>query len=305
MSACRITVPVPHAISPGPAETPHVVPGGCERVASTLALQPLLREFGVDLQQLLAQSGLRADLFNNPDNLVPFRHGSRLLGLDRTGCAHLGPLIGRHTPLEALGIVAELVKAAPEARTALNLLSRYLTLSDGGGLAALREDARFQATPMHRMNPVSNALKSSTTSCWHRSGTSFAPCVAAAGCRTRSISCAVGRPTAARTAVSCAHRCASTANRLPWCSTSPGWMCRAQRGPAALEVAGSAGPRHRSPGHGRVACPGAAGASSTAAERRHLDAPGGGGTGDAPAHVGPKAAAARRQVSGDERRGPL
>lgn len=145
MSACRITVTAPHAISPGPAETPHVVPGGCDRVASTLALQPLLREFGVDLQQLLAQSGLRADLFNNPDSLIPFRQGSRLLGLcvDRTGCAHLGLLIGRHTPLEALGIVAELVKAAPDVRTALKLLSRYLTLSDGGGLAALREDARF------------------------------------------------------------------------------------------------------------------------------------------------------------------
>ncbi len=145
MSACRTTVTVPHAISPGPAETPHVVPGGYDRVASTLALQPLLREFGVDLQQLLAQSGLRADLFNNPDNLIPFRQGSRLLGLcvDRTGCAHLGLLIGRHTPLEALGIVAELVKAAPDVRTALKLLSRYLTLSDGGGLAALREDARF------------------------------------------------------------------------------------------------------------------------------------------------------------------
>ena len=68
------------------------------RVASTLALQPLLHEFGIDLAQVLAPSGLPDDLFNHPDNLIPFRQGSRLLGLcvDRTGCAHFGLLIGRH-----------------------------------------------------------------------------------------------------------------------------------------------------------------------------------------------------------------
>ena len=138
-------VTTPRVIAPRTADAPHVVPGGYDRVASTLALKPLLREFGVELEEVLAQSGLPAGLFDQPDNLIPFRQGSRLLGLcvDRTGCAHLGLLIGRHTPLEALGIVAELVKAAPDVRTALKLLSRYLTLSDGGGLAALREDARF------------------------------------------------------------------------------------------------------------------------------------------------------------------
>lgn len=131
------------AISTSPADAPHVVPGGYDRIASTLALKPLLREFGVELEQVLAQSGLPAGLFDQPDNLIPFRQGSRLLGLcvDLTGCAHLGLLIGRHTPLEALGMVADLVKAAPDVRSALNLLSRYLTLSDGGGLATLSEDA--------------------------------------------------------------------------------------------------------------------------------------------------------------------
>lgn len=120
-----------------------VVPGGYDRAASTLALKPLLAEFGVDLQQVLAESGLPLELFNHPDNLVPFRHGSRLLGscVDRTGCPHLGLLIGRHTPLESLGFVSELAEAAPDVRNALRLLSRYLTLSDGGGLLTLSEDA--------------------------------------------------------------------------------------------------------------------------------------------------------------------
>lgn len=122
-----------------------VVPGGYDRAASTLALRPLLDAFGVDLQQVLAESGLPLELFDHPDNLVPFRQGSRLLGLcvDRTGCPHLGLLIGRHTPLESLGFIADLVKAAPDVRHALQLLARYLTLSDGGGLLTLSEDAHL------------------------------------------------------------------------------------------------------------------------------------------------------------------
>ena len=110
-----------------------------------MALQPLLQQFGVDLHELLAESGLPPGMFDHPDNLVPFRDGSRLLGLcvDRTGCAHLGLLIGRHTPLQALGMLADLARAAPDVRSALSLLVRYLKLTDGGGLCALREDGRF------------------------------------------------------------------------------------------------------------------------------------------------------------------
>ena len=79
-----------------------------------MALRPLLKQFEVDLDSLLAESGLPIGLFDHPDNLIPFREGTRLLGLcaDRTGCAHFGLLIGDATPLEALGIVAELAKSA-------------------------------------------------------------------------------------------------------------------------------------------------------------------------------------------------
>ena len=131
------------ATVPDPPAATRVVPSGYDRASSTLALKPLLQEFGVDLQQVLVESGLPLDLFNHPDNLVPFRQGSRLLGLcaDRAGCPHLGLLIGRHTPLESLGFVADLAKAAPDVRSALQLVARYLTLSDGGGLLTLSEDA--------------------------------------------------------------------------------------------------------------------------------------------------------------------
>ena len=118
-----------------------VVPGGYDRVASTMALAPLLEQFGVSLDRLLVESGLPIGLFDHPDNLIPFREGTRLLGLcaDRTGCQHFGLLMGDATPLEAYGIVAELMKSAADARAALKLMCRFVTLPDGGGLLTLSE----------------------------------------------------------------------------------------------------------------------------------------------------------------------
>ncbi len=132
---------------PGPTtvRATGVVPGGYDRVASTMALRPLLEQFEVDLDSLLAESGLPISLFDHPDNLIPFREGTRLLGFcaDRTRCAHIGLLIGEATPFEALGIVAELAKAAADVRAALQLMSRFMTLTDGGGLLTLSETAQF------------------------------------------------------------------------------------------------------------------------------------------------------------------
>lgn len=125
--------------------TGSIVPGGHDRVSSILALRPLLGQFGVDLDTVLAESGLPANQFDNPENLIPFREGSRLLGMcvERTACAHLGLLIGKFTPLESLGMLADLAKSAKDVRDALLLMSRFLTLSDGGGLLTLSEDANL------------------------------------------------------------------------------------------------------------------------------------------------------------------
>ncbi|MEZ5565004.1 MAG: AraC family transcriptional regulator [Gammaproteobacteria bacterium] len=134
-------------ISPPPPITraTGVVPGGYDRVASTMALAPLLKQFEVSLDSLLTESGLPIGLFEHPDNLIPFREGTRLLGLcaDRTGCPHFGLLMGDATPLEAYGIVGELMKSAADVRAALQLMCRFMTLADGGGLLTLSETSQF------------------------------------------------------------------------------------------------------------------------------------------------------------------
>ncbi len=130
---------------PSPAVAYGVVPGGYTRVAAIIALRPLMDSLGVAWSDLRAAAGVPGDPFDDPEKLISFREGSRFLGLcaDRSGCAHLGVLTGSHTSLQALGMVAHLARAAPDVRSALALVSRYLTLTDGGGLASLSEDERY------------------------------------------------------------------------------------------------------------------------------------------------------------------
>lgn len=135
------SAPVPtHPSTPGV-----IVPGGYTRVGAILALRPLLEQMRVSWDALADEFGLRRDQFADPDALIPFRQGSRMLGAcaDRCGCPHLGVLTGKATPLSALGLVAELALAARDVRSALGLVVRHLTLSDGGGLAHLSEGPRY------------------------------------------------------------------------------------------------------------------------------------------------------------------
>ena len=122
-----------------------VVPGGYSRVSVILAMVPLLEQLGVNLDDVLRESGLPADQFNDPENLIPFREAGRLFGIcaDRADCEHFGVLLGKYATLESFGIIADLVKSAPDVRSGLRLLGRYLTLSDGGGLATFSEDGQI------------------------------------------------------------------------------------------------------------------------------------------------------------------
>lgn len=127
------------------ASTRHaIVPGGYSRVGAILALRPLLEQMQVSWDALADEFGLQRDQFADPDHLIPFRLGSRMLGAcaDRCGCPHLGVLTGKATPLSALGLVAEMALAARDVRGALELMVRHLTLSDGGGLAHLSQGPR-------------------------------------------------------------------------------------------------------------------------------------------------------------------
>lgn len=106
------------------------------------AIVPVLRDAGIDPQDLLAEFGLDPSYFEDPENVIPFTTMGRIFlrCVERTGCEHFGLLVGQHSGVSVLGAVGYLVQSAPDLRTALRELSAYLHVHDGGAVVTLSED---------------------------------------------------------------------------------------------------------------------------------------------------------------------
>jgi AraC-like DNA-binding protein len=109
------------------------------RIGATIALPSVLRALGADPAALLAEAGFDPALFDDPDNLVSLAARGRLLNhcVARTGCQHLGLLIGQQGGLQSLGLTGLLVKYSPDVGTALRSLERYLHLHVRGASTTL------------------------------------------------------------------------------------------------------------------------------------------------------------------------
>ncbi len=112
------------------------------RIGGTLALPAVLRSMGANPDELLAEAGFDSKLFDDPDNLVSYAARGRLLAhcVARTGCQHLGLLIGQQGGLHSLGMVGLLVKYSPDVGTALRSLVRHAHLHVRGATTTLALD---------------------------------------------------------------------------------------------------------------------------------------------------------------------
>jgi AraC-like DNA-binding protein len=119
------------------------------RIGTILALPSILRDLGADPAEIVAEAGFELALFDDPDNRISYAARSHLVAhcVARTGCQHLGLLIGQQISLQSLGLVGLLVKYAPDVGTALRNLVQFLhvhvrgavtSLETGGDLAILR-----------------------------------------------------------------------------------------------------------------------------------------------------------------------
>lgn len=115
------------------------------RVGATIGLPAVLQDLGADPAQLLAEVGLELELFDNPDNLLSFSARGRLLEhcVARTGCQHLGLLVGQRGSLQSLGLVGSLVKYSPDLGTALRTLVRFFRHHARGAQATLTVDGQL------------------------------------------------------------------------------------------------------------------------------------------------------------------
>jgi AraC-like DNA-binding protein len=84
----------------------------------------------------VAEAGFDLDVFDDADNVISYAARGRLLKqcVARTGCAHLGLLLGQGGRLSWLGLVGFLVQHSPDVETALRNLERYTYLSVRGGV---------------------------------------------------------------------------------------------------------------------------------------------------------------------------
>jgi AraC-like DNA-binding protein len=115
------------------------------RIGPTIGLPAVLRSLGADPAQLLAEVGLDLSLFDSPDRLLSFSARGRLLEhcVARTGCNHLGLLVGQRAGLQSLGLAGSLVKYSPDVGTALRSLVRFFRHQTRGARATLTVDGQL------------------------------------------------------------------------------------------------------------------------------------------------------------------
>jgi len=125
------------------------------RIGATMGLPAVLRDLGAEPAQLLAEVGLQLSLFDSPDNVLSFSARGRLVEhcVARTGCKHLGLLVGQRSGLQSLGLAGSLVKYSPDVGTALHSLVRFFHHHTRGAKATLAVDGQLAYFGYHIDQP--------------------------------------------------------------------------------------------------------------------------------------------------------
>jgi AraC-like DNA-binding protein len=107
-----------------------IVAKGMVRMAPTMAVPSLLREYGVDPAPLLVEFGLTLAQFDDPELTIPYERRSRMLlrCVEATGCQYFGLLIGQRAGLSVFGPVGFLMQSAPTLRAALDVIVQSFRL---------------------------------------------------------------------------------------------------------------------------------------------------------------------------------
>ncbi len=119
-----------------------LVPAGCARIGPICSIPAVLADLGFDAAQLLSEIGLTPRLLDDPERVMDYREGGRLLAdcAAAAGCAHFGLLVGQRCSMAGLGLVGSLAGAEADVDAALQTIVRYLPLFDRGATLTLRVD---------------------------------------------------------------------------------------------------------------------------------------------------------------------
>ncbi|MBP1178283.1 AraC family transcriptional regulator [Methylobacterium sp. PvR107] len=118
---------------------PETQPVGFIHPEVARALYAVLVEFGANPDALVAEIGLNPALFDGGNALVSYAAFGRLiaLGAERTGCRHLGLLVGQRNTLASLGPVGLLMRNSNTVGDALRALEEQVGKRNWGAVIGL------------------------------------------------------------------------------------------------------------------------------------------------------------------------
>lgn len=112
------------------AATARVPFAGSVRISVARHLPQVLRDFGLDVADVLATAGLSPDLLDDPESLIEYAELQRLLVASEklTKCDYIGLLAGRSNRLADYGLAGRAALCAPTAGEALHTFARHFNL---------------------------------------------------------------------------------------------------------------------------------------------------------------------------------
>ena len=95
-------------------------------------LPEVLREFGIDVREVVLEAGLRPDIFDDPDTLVSYPDVGRLLQVSarHTNCDYIGLLGGQRIRLASMGLAGRIALCADTAGEGLQNFADFFTLQN-------------------------------------------------------------------------------------------------------------------------------------------------------------------------------
>jgi AraC-like DNA-binding protein len=99
----------------------------------------VMREFGVDLGELLEAAGIRKDIFDDRENGIPYPAFAHLLAEceKRSNCEHIVMLICQHTRLADFGLAGQVARCAENAGDGLQRLVEHFNLHSSATTVSL------------------------------------------------------------------------------------------------------------------------------------------------------------------------
>ncbi len=118
---------------------------GTLRIAAVWHLPALLRDLGLDLEEVLAAAHLQAGIFDSPDNLITYPALEQLLlACERSSNRDdFGLLIGQRSRLAEMGLAGEAACCSDTVGEALSRFVEHFNLHDGAATMALVSEGGF------------------------------------------------------------------------------------------------------------------------------------------------------------------